>query len=173
MSHKKLADTYMVGGCSMDLGNNYPMNKKQATLFVNQGSYSTKNSVNAPIMAHASKHGSNQRQRPYNHHKATSGPMQLEPNPVFSIIDAQMEIMNRTTQERIENGTATADAEMIGQKFARDSDRNGTSSTKQHPSAKEAAKNKEYVSFVDGSNVMQLQKIAMQSSFESRGNSEQ
>jgi len=28
------------------------------------------------------------------------GPMQLEPNPVFSIIDAQMEKMNKTAKER-------------------------------------------------------------------------
>jgi hypothetical protein len=31
---------------------------------------------------------------------ASSGPMQLEPNPVFSIIDKQMEKMNKRTLER-------------------------------------------------------------------------
>ena len=76
----------------------------------------------------------------------SSGPMQLEPNPVFSIIDKQMEKMNKRTQEREQNYAIA---------LAEESNRtNGL--------------NNEYVSFVDGSNVKQLQKIAMQSSFESR-----
>ena len=43
LSQKKLADTYMVGGCSMDLNNTYSSQKK-ATMMINQnvGNYSTK-----------------------------------------------------------------------------------------------------------------------------------
>jgi len=38
----------------------------------------------------------------------SSGPMQLEPNPVFSIIDEQMDKMNRRTQEREQNYASAA-----------------------------------------------------------------
>ena len=83
----------------------------------------------------------------------STGPMQLEPNPVFSIIDKQMDKMNRRTQEREQNyATAAAEDNKVASK--NEGGAQGTTS--------------EYVSFVDGSNVMQLQKIAMQSSFESR-----
>lgn len=33
LSQKKLADTYMVGGCSMDLNNTYSSQKKATILF--------------------------------------------------------------------------------------------------------------------------------------------
>ena len=58
--------------------------------------------------------GSHQKARTTNHMKL-SAPRQLEPNPVFSIIDQQMEKMNRTAQEReLTYGSARRGEEMDG-----------------------------------------------------------
>jgi len=53
LSQKKLADTYMVGGCSMDLNNTYSSQKK-ATILFNQnagGNYSTKQASGTGAMS--------------------------------------------------------------------------------------------------------------------------
>ena len=42
LSQKKLADTYMVGGCSMDLNNTFSSQKKATMIFNQNDSYSTK-----------------------------------------------------------------------------------------------------------------------------------
>ena len=95
ISQKRLADTYMVGGCSMDLNNTHSSQRK-ATMILNANqSYSTKQTT-AGLISHHSGSGHNKqsthmKSRPSNaNHKSSgvsSGPMQLEPNPVFSIID--------------------------------------------------------------------------------------
>lgn len=81
--------------------------------------------------------------------------MQLEPNPVFSIIEEQMDKMNKRTQEREQHISEAH------QKREQLKESNSTRVTQKDRQV-------EYVSFVDGSNVMQLQKMAVQSSFESR-----
>ena len=100
--------------------------------------------------------------------------MQLEPNPVFSIIEEQMEKMNKRTQERDQQNQNLQTQESNDDiSNAKGGAANSTMQTEsQSQSTKGGSVQPEYVSFVDGPNVMQMQKIAIAASFEGRATSE-
>lgn len=88
----------MVGGCSIDLQNSYVTTQRKANnLGHTTVAYSSKATNNGLNSAAGSKHGFGARQRQSN--TKAGGPMQLEPNPVFSLIDAKMDTMNKTTNQ--------------------------------------------------------------------------
>ena len=144
----------------MDLNGAYSTGRKGAAVGLSTGgnqSSSKQGNISANYGPHY-KTGS-LKQRSANHNAksmgAGTGPMQLEPNPVFSIIEEQMDKMNKRTQEREQHISEAH------QKREHLKESNSTRVTQKDRQV-------EYVSFVDGSNVMQLQKMAVQSSFESR-----
>jgi hypothetical protein len=105
----------------MDLNNTSFSTQKKATMLFNaSASYTTKQAQAGLISHHSTTHphhssgmsGSYKHQfqgrsriQNMNNPKAggTTGPMQLEPNPVFSIIDQQMDKMNRDNERILLN----------------------------------------------------------------------
>ena len=78
----------MVGGCVSDLKNAYKLLMPSTTSNRHSDRGNRKHSMTL------------QRHRPSNMSRTralASGPMQLEPNPLFSMIDEQMEAMNKVT----------------------------------------------------------------------------
>jgi hypothetical protein len=93
LSQKRLADTYIVGGYSSDLTSAFST-QKNATMVVHSVNQVSGKHPNEHLISKASKQNQNRVLG------QKTGPIQLEPNPVFSIIDAQMEKLNKTNQER-------------------------------------------------------------------------